>query len=230
MASYSTNEFRSGLKILMDGDPYAIVENEFVKPGKGQAFNRVKVRNLKTGRVIERTFKSGETVEAADVVDTEMQYLYTDGDFWHFMVPENFEQYVAGKAVVGDGAIWLKDGDVCIITLWNNVPLVVTPPAHVELKVIETDPGVRGDTATGGQKPAKLETGAVVRVPLFINEGEVIRVDTRTGAYISRAKQQADVSRSFPNSLPDAAVLVEMQLAPVGVSVRDCYGHLPGAG
>jgi elongation factor P len=189
MSSYSTNEFRSGLKILMDGDPYAIVENEFVKPGKGQAFNRVKVRNLKTGRVIERTFKSGETVEAADVVDTEMQYLYTDGDFWHFMVPENFEQYVAGKAVVGEGAIWLKDGDVCIITLWNNVPLVVTPPAHVELKVIETDPGVRGDTATGGQKPAKLETGAVVRVPLFINEGEVIRVDTRTGAYISRAKQ-----------------------------------------
>lgn len=189
MASYSTNEFRSGLKVLMDGDPYAIVENEFVKPGKGQAFNRVKVRNLKTGRVIERTFKSGETLEAADVVDTEMQYLYTDGDFWHFMVPESFEQYVAAKAVVGDGAIWLKDGDVCIITLWNNVPLVVTPPAHVELKVIETDPGVRGDTATGGQKPAKLETGAVVRVPLFINEGEVIRVDTRSGAYISRAKQ-----------------------------------------
>jgi elongation factor P len=189
MASYSTNELRSGLKILMDGDPYAIVENEFVKPGKGQAFNRVKVRNLKTGRVIERTFKSGETLEAADVVDTEMQYLYTDGDFWHFMVPESFEQYVAAKAVVGDGAIWLKDGDVCIITLWNNVPLVVTPPAHVELKVIETDPGVRGDTATGGQKPAKLETGAVVRVPLFINEGEVIRVDTRSGAYISRAKQ-----------------------------------------
>lgn len=189
MASYSTNELRSGVKILMDGDPYAIVENEFVKPGKGQAFNRVKVRNLKTGRVIERTFKSGETLEAADVVDTEMQYLYTDGDFWHFMVPESFEQYVAAKAVVGDGAIWLKDGDVCIITLWNNVPLVVTPPAHVELKVIETDPGVRGDTATGGQKPAKLETGAVVRVPLFINEGEVIRVDTRSGAYISRAKQ-----------------------------------------
>lgn len=189
MASYSTNEFRAGLKILMDGDPYAIVENEFVKPGKGQAFNRVKVRNLKTGRTIERTFKSGESLEAADVVDTDMQYLYNDGDFWHFMVPDTFEQYVAGKATVGDGAIWLKDGNVCVITLWNNVPLVVTPPAHVELKVVETDPGVRGDTATGGQKPAKLETGAVVRVPLFINEGEVIRVDTRTAAYISRAKQ-----------------------------------------
>ncbi|HJS22081.1 MAG TPA: elongation factor P [Steroidobacteraceae bacterium] len=189
MANYSTSELRSGVKILMDGDPYAIVENEFVKPGKGQAFNRVKVRNLKTGRVIERTFKSGETLEAADVVDSDMQYLYTDGDFWHFMVPDTFEQYVAAKAAVGEGAIWLKDGDVCIVTLWNNVPLVVTPPAHVELKVIETDPGVRGDTATGGQKPAKLETGAVVRVPLFINEGEVIRVDTRSGAYISRAKQ-----------------------------------------
>jgi elongation factor P len=189
MSSYNTNEFRAGLKILLDNDPYAIVENEMVKPGKGQAFNRVKVRNLKTGRVIERTFKSGESVDAADVVDTDMQYLYNDGDFWHFMVPESFEQYAASKAIVGEGAIWLKDGDVCVITLWNNVPLVVTPPAHVELKVVETDPGVRGDTATGGQKPAKLQTGAVVRVPLFINEGEVIRVDTRSGAYISRAKQ-----------------------------------------
>jgi elongation factor P len=189
MSSYNTNEFRAGLKILLDNDPYAIVENEFVKPGKGQAFNRVKIRNLKTGRVIERTFKSGESVDAADVVDSDMQYLYNDGDFWHFMVPETFEQYAASKSVVGEGAIWLKDGDVCIITLWNNVPLLVTPPAHVELKVVETDPGVRGDTATGGQKPAKLETGAVVRVPLFINQGEVIRVDTRSGAYISRAKQ-----------------------------------------
>jgi len=189
MASYSTSEFRSGLKILLDGDPYVIVENEFVKPGKGQAFNRVKVRNLKTGRVVERTFKSGETVEAADVVDTEMQYLYQDGDFWYFMVPESFEQYAAGQSAVGDNAVWLKEGITCIVTLWNNVPLAVTPPPHIELKVVETDPGVRGDTATGGQKPAKLETGAVVRVPLFINEGEVIRVDTRSGEYISRAKQ-----------------------------------------
>src|ERR1700683_1699822 len=189
MASYSTSEFRSGMKIILDGDPYSIVENEMVKPGKGQAFNRVKVRNLKTGRTIERTFKSGETVEAADVVDTDMQYLYQDGEFWHFMVPESFEQYTAGKSAVGDGAQWLKDGVVCIVTLWNNVPLLVTPPAHIELTVTETDPGLRGDTATGGQKVAKLETGAVVRVPLFINEGELIRVDTRTGAYISRAKQ-----------------------------------------
>jgi elongation factor P len=189
MANYSTNEFRAGLKILLDGDPYAIVENEFVKPGKGQAFNRVKIRNLKSGRVIERTFKSGESLEGADVMDMDMQFLYSDGDFWHFMNPESFEQYTAGKAAVGEGAQWLKDGTVCIVTLWNGEPLLVSPPAHVELAIVETDPGVRGDTATGGQKPAKLETGAVVRVPLFINQGEVIRVDTRTGQYISRAKQ-----------------------------------------
>ena len=188
MASYSTNEFKSGLKILLEGDPYAIVENEMVKPGKGQAFNRVRIRNLKTGRVIERTFKSGDSVEAADVVDTEMQYLYTDGDFWHFMVPDNFEQYTAGKAAMGEAAQWLKDGTVCIVTLWNNEPLSVTPPAHVELKIVETDPGMRGDTVTGGTKPAKLETGAMVKVPLFLNEGETIRVDTRSAEYIARAR------------------------------------------
>jgi elongation factor P len=188
MSSYTTSEIRSGMKVILEGEPYAIVDNEFVKPGKGQAFNRIKVRNLKNGRTIERTFRSGESLEAADVMDAEMQYLYNDGSFWHFMIPENFEQYSTDKAVVGDNAVWLKDGMNCTVTLWNNVPLVVTPPAHVELKIIETDPGLRGDTATGGQKTAKLETGAVVRVPLFLNEGEVIRVDTRTGAYISRAK------------------------------------------
>jgi len=188
MASYTTNEFKSGLKILIDGDPYSIVENEMVKPGKGQAFNRVRVRNLKTGRTIEKTWKSGDSVEAADVVDTDMQYLYADGDFFHFMVPDSFEQYTASAASVGDNAKWLKDGITCIVTLWNGQPLVVTPPAHIDLKVVETDPGVRGDTATGGQKPAKMETGAVVRVPLFINEGEILKIDTRTGEYISRSK------------------------------------------
>ena len=188
MSSYSTNEFKSGLKILLEGDPYTIVDNEMVKPGKGQAFNRVKVRNLKTGRTVERTFKSGDSVDGADVVDLDMQYLYQDGDFWIFMVPESFEQYTAGASAVGDNAKWLKDGVECIVTLWNGEPLQVTPPAHIELKIVETDPGLRGDTATGGQKPAKLETGAVVRVPLFLNEGESIRVDTRTGEYISRAK------------------------------------------
>ena len=189
MAVYSTNEMRGGMKILLDGDPYAIIENEFVKPGKGQAFNRVKMRNLKTGRVLERNFKSGDTAEVADVTDQDMQYLYNDGQFWHFMVPDTYEQIAAGPEAVVDAKQWLKEEMSCIVTLWDGVPLYVAPPNHVELKIVETDPGVRGDTVTGGQKPAKLETGAVVRVPLFINEGEVIRVDTRTSAYISRVKQ-----------------------------------------
>jgi elongation factor P len=189
MATYSTNEFRSGLKILQDGDPCIIVDNEFVKPGKGQAFNRVRIRNLKTGRVVDKTFKSGDTVEAADVVDTSMQYLYADGDFWHFMVPDTYEQHAADANAVADARQWLKEQAVCQVTLWNNVPLIVTPPNFVELKIVETDPGVRGDTAQGGVKPARLETGAVVRVPLFIEEGEVIRVDTRSGEYVGRVKE-----------------------------------------
>jgi len=188
MATYTTNEFRSGLKILIDGDPCVIVENEFVKPGKGQAFNRVKIRNLKTGRVVDKTYKSGESLEAADVMDTEMQYLYADDEFWHFMVPDTFEQYAADATTVADARQWLKEQDVCQVTLWNNSPLSVTPPNFVELKIVETDPGVRGDTAQGGVKPAALETGATVRVPLFIEQGEVIRVDTRSGEYVSRVK------------------------------------------
>lgn len=187
MTTYSTNEFKAGLKVMLDGDPASIVENEFVKPGKGQAFNRVRIRNLKTGRTIERTFKSGETIEAADVVDVEMQYLYNDGQFWHFMNPETYEQLASDKNAIGDNAKWLKEQDVCIITLWNGLPLVVEPPNTVTLKIVETDPGVRGDTSGGGGKPATLETGAVVRVPLFVQNGETIKVNTRTGEYISRA-------------------------------------------
>jgi elongation factor P len=188
MATYSTNEFRGGLKLMLDGDPYTIIENEFVKPGKGQAFSRVKLRNLKTGRVVDRTFKSGDTVEGADVTDVDMQYLYSDGEFWHFMVPDTFEQYAASEAAVTDALKWLKEQDVCTVTLWDNVPLSVTPPNFVELKIVQTDPGVRGDTATGGTKPATLETGAVVKVPLFIEEGEVLKIDTRTGEYLSRVR------------------------------------------
>lgn len=190
MASYSTNEFRSGLKVMLDGDPCEIIENEFVKPGKGQAFNRVRLRNLKTSRVWERTFKSGESVEAADVVDVQMQYLYSDGESWCFMDAASFEQVFASAAAVGDSGKWLKEQDTCTLTLWDGVPLSVSPPNHVVLKVTETDPGLRGDTATGGTKPATVETGAVVtRVPLFVEEGELIKVDTRTGEYVSRAKE-----------------------------------------
>lgn len=174
---------------MLDGDPYTIVENEFVKPGKGQAFNRVKVRNLKTGRVIDRTFKSGESVESADVHETEMQYLYSDGEFWHFMDPASYEQLAADANAVGDSQKWLKEQDVCQVTLYNGEPLSVTPPNFVIMKVVETDPGVRGDTSGGGGKPATLDTGAVVRVPLFVDVDELIKVDTRTGEYVSRAKE-----------------------------------------
>jgi len=187
MATYSTNEFKAGLKVMLDGDPASIVENEFVKPGKGQAFSRVRIRNLKTGRTIERTFKSGETIEAADVADVEMQYLYNDGQFWHFMNPESYEQLAADKTAIGDNAKWMKEQDVCIITLFNGVPLIVEPPNTVVLKVTETDPGLKGDTSGGGGKPATLETGAIVRVPLFVQIGETIKVNTRTGEYVSRA-------------------------------------------
>lgn len=189
MATYSTNEFRGGLKIMLDGDPYNIIENEFVKPGKGQAFNRVKIRNLKTGRVIDKTFKSGESVEAADVVDTSMQYLYTDGEFWYFMDPDSFEQVAAGETAVSDALKWLKEQDSCLVTLWNGAPLSVTPPNFVELRVTMTEPGIRGDTATGATKPAQVETGAEVKVPLFVEEGDVLKIDTRTGDYVSRVKE-----------------------------------------
>ncbi len=189
MATYNTNEFKGGLKIILDNDPYTIVENEFVKPGKGQAFNRVKVRNLKTGRVIERTFKSGESVEGADVMEVEMQYLYTDGEFWYFMDPDSYEQVGADSHAIGDHVVWLKEQDMCQITLWNGTPLIVAPPNFVTMAIVETDPGLKGDTSGGGGKPATLETGAVVRVPLFVQTGEIIKVDTRTGEYVSRVKE-----------------------------------------
>ena len=190
MASYSTNEFRGGLKIMLDGDPYVIVENEFVKPGKGQAFNRVKVRNLKSGRVVEKTFKSGESVEAADVHDTQMQYLYNDGELWYFMDPESYEQLGADQTAMGDAAKWIKEQDMCGVTLWNGAPLSIDPPNFVVLKITDTDPGLKGDTSGGGGKPATLETGAVVRVPLFVQTDELIKVDTRSGEYVSRAKDE----------------------------------------
>jgi elongation factor P len=188
MASYGMNDVKNGMKIIVDGSPCVIVDTDYIKPGKGQAFTRVKYRNIKTGRVVELTMKSTDSVEAADVHDTDMQYLYTDGEFWHFMQPESFEQHTADKNVVGDAAQWIKGEETCVVTLWNGLPLAITPPNFVELKIVETDPGVRGDTSGGGGKPAKLETGAVVRVPLFVGQDEVIKVDTRTGEYFSRVK------------------------------------------
>lgn len=188
MANYSTNEFRTGLKVLLEGDPCAILENEFVKPGKGQAFNRVKFRNLKNGRVWERTFKSGDSIEGADVLDLDMEYLYNDGEFWHFMRTDgSFEQNAAGEAAIADAKDWMKEQEVYHVTLWNDDPISVTPPNFIELAVAETDPGLKGDTAQGGTKPALLSSGATVKVPLFVNIGDVLKVDTRTGEYVSRA-------------------------------------------
>ncbi len=188
MPNYSTNQFKGGLKIMLDGDPYVIIENNIVKPGKGQAFNRVKVRNLKNNRVIERTFKSADSVEGADVIEMDMQYLYSDGSHWHFMVPDTFEQHAADAIAMGDSQLWLKGEDMCIVTLYNGQPLSIEPPIFVQLTITDTDPGLKGDTASGGTKPATLETGAVVQVPLFVQLDEVIKVDTRTGKYVSRVK------------------------------------------
>lgn len=190
MSVYSTSELKQGLKVTYNGEPFAIVTNEFVKPGKGQAFNRIKIRNLKTGRVIEITLKSGDTLEGADAKEVEVQYLYNDGDYWHFMDPASYEQYTVSKNSLGEAGKWIKEQDVCRITVLDGIPVSVDPPVFVSLKVTDTDnTGARGDTATGGSKPATLETGAVVRVPFFVKIGDLLKIDTRTGEYVSRAKE-----------------------------------------
>lgn len=188
MATYSTNEFRQGLKIMLDGEPCVVVESEFVKPGKGQAFARVRLRKLISNKLLEKTFKSTDSAEGADVMDLNLTYLYNDGEFWHFMNNETFEQLAADEKAIGDNAKWLIDQAECIVTLWGGRPIAVTPPNFVELEIVETDPGLKGDTAGTGGKPATLSTGAVVKVPLFVQIGEVIKVDTRSGEYVSRVK------------------------------------------
>ena len=188
MASYGMNDVKNGLKIIVNSEPCVITDTEYVKPGKGQAFTRIKYRFIKSGRTVELTMKATDSLEAADVLDTDMQFLYNDGEYWHFMQPETFEQVQADKNGVGDAVKYLKGEESCVVTLWNGVPIFVQAPNFVELKITETDPGVRGDTSGGGGKPAVLETGAVVRVPLFVNQDEVIKVDTRTGDYVSRVK------------------------------------------
>ena len=188
MATYGMNDVKNGMKIIVNGEPCVITDCEYVKPGKGQAFTRIKYRFIKSGRVVELTMKATDDLEAADVVDTDMQFLYSDGEYWHFMQQETFEQVQADKNGVGDAYKYLKGEEECVVTLWNGVPIAVQPPNFVELKITETDPGVRGDTSGGGGKPATLETGAVVRVPLFVNQDEMIKVNTRTGEYESRVK------------------------------------------
>ena len=188
MANYSSNEFKPGLRVMVDNEPCIMIDIEFVKPGKGQAFSRVKLRSIRTQRVWERTFKSGESLESADIVERDMEYLYSDAEFWYFMATDgSFEQLGASSEAVGETIKWLKEQVAYEVTLYNDAVVSVTPPNFVELEVAETDPGLKGDTAQGGSKPATLSTGAVVRVPLFIVEGEKLKIDTRSGEYVSRA-------------------------------------------
>jgi len=187
MAHYSTNQFKNGLKLILDGNPCSIVNNEIVKPGKGQAFNRVKFKDLITGKTIEKTFKSGESLESADVMELDMQYLYNDGSAWNFMDPESFEQYAIDDDAMNDAKGYLVEQDMCVVTLWNDNPISVTPPNHVVLEVVDTDPGLKGDTAGTGGKPATMNTGVVVQVPLFVSIGDKVKVDTRTNEYAGRA-------------------------------------------
>ena len=188
MPNYSSRDFKPGLKILIGGDPYTILESQFSKPGKGQAFNKLRIKNLKNGKVLEKTVKIGASLTQADVTVREMQYLYNDGHQWHFMDVKSFEQIAASLEAIQDSKQWLKEEYTCSVTLWNNQIILVEPPNFIETRVTKTDPGLKGDTAQGGVKPAQIETGASIKVPLFIDQGELIKVDTRTGQYVSRVK------------------------------------------
>jgi elongation factor P len=188
MGMISTNEFRKRSRILLDGQPCMIVENEFVKPGKGQAFNRVKLKNLLTGRAIERTFKSGESFEEADITYTTMQFLYTDGQNYTFMDTKSYEQVEIPKESMDGAEKWLLENTECEIAFWGEKPISVTPPIFMDLAITYTEPAVKGDTANSVTKKATVQTGAEINVPLFIDQSMRVRVDTRTGEYVERAK------------------------------------------
>ncbi len=185
---YSTAEFRKGLKVELDGAPYVIVDFQHVKPGKGGAFVRTKLKNLLTGRVLDQTFRSGERVKKPDLMEREMQYLYAEGDRYCMMDNETYEQIMLTEDQVGEGRLFLVENLNVEVLFFNQQPVAMEVPNFVELTIAQTEPGVRGDTASGGTKPATLESGAVIQVPLFINEGDRVKVDTRTGTYIERLK------------------------------------------
>jgi elongation factor P len=181
-----TSQFRNGLKIELDGEPFTIVYFQHVKPGKGGAFVRTKVKNLKTGRVLDRRFRSGEKVEAADIEDRKMQYLYQDGEQLIFMDSESYDQIPFTSEQVGDARKYLLENTTVDVLFWRDQPINIELPSFIEAAIRHCDPGMKGDTASGGTKPATLETGAIVQVPLFLKQGERIRVDTRTGQYVER--------------------------------------------
>ncbi|MCI0492972.1 MAG: elongation factor P [Planctomycetes bacterium] len=188
MTTYNTSDFRKGLKVQIDGVPYLMVEMNFRKPGKGNALYECKMKNLIRGTLLDRTYRAGQTLEAADVTEFTSQFLYRQMDTFVFMNITTYEQYELSKEQVGDAWMFLKDGMECSLMVYNNNPLAVTPPNHVILKVEYAEPTARGNTATNVQKPVKLETGAEIGVPPFVNTGDWIRVDTRTGEYIERTK------------------------------------------
>ncbi|MBC5828863.1 MAG: elongation factor P [Candidatus Eremiobacteraeota bacterium] len=182
----SSNDFRNGVTIVIEGNLWTVIEFLHVKPGKGSAFVRTRLKNVKTGATVERTFRAGEKLERATVDNRDMQMLYNDDDGFHFMDNENFENVTLQRELIGEPADFLKDGMRVSVQFHDGTPIGIDLPAHVELVVKDTDPGFRGDTATGTTKPAKLETGATVAVPLFVNPGDVIRIDTRDRRYIGR--------------------------------------------
>lgn len=182
----SVNDLRTGLTIEVDGEPYSVIEFMHVKPGKGAAFVRTKLRNLRTGAVADRTFRAGERVNRARVENREMQYLYNSGDEFYFMYTDTYEQITLERSQLGNAPDFMKENDIIIIQFYEGAPVGVDLPPSVELEITYTEPGFKGDTATGGTKPATLETGLVIQVPLFIEQGERVKVDTRTGEYISR--------------------------------------------
>ena len=183
----SAGDFKNGLTIELEGNVYQIVDFQHVKPGKGAAFVRTKMKNIKNGGVVEKTFRPTEKFPPAHIERTDMQYLYTDGDLYYFMDTETYEQAPIGASVLGDNFKFVKENMVCKVLSYKGNVFGVEPPNFVELRITETDPGFKGDTATNATKPAVLETGAEVKVPLFIDEGEVIQIDTRTGDYMGRA-------------------------------------------
>ena len=187
--SMDTSDIRKGLKMMVDGSPYTVVDFQFVNPGKGQAFTRVKIRNMLNGSVLERTYKSGEKLDPADVEERSFQYIYKDGEDFVFMDAANGEQITMPGEKVGDDAQWLSEQMNVAVTLFNGNPVGINLPANVVLQIVSSEPGVKGDTASGGTKPATLSTGAVVNVPLFVKEGEWIKVDTREGTYQERVNK-----------------------------------------
>jgi elongation factor P len=189
VTTYNTSEFRKGIKVQIDGEPYIMVEMNFVKPGKGNALYKCRMKNLIRGNVLDRTYKGGDTLEAADVEETQVQYLYRQGDTFVFMDNKSFEQYEISADQVDDAWKYLKESMVCALLLFNGRPIQITPPFHVDLKVEYCEPGARGDTATKVTKPVKVETGAEFLCPLFVEMGDVIRIDTRTGEYVERVRQ-----------------------------------------